>query len=367
MKGTVAFFHYHLRPGGFERVLVNLLSEMELSSGRPMLLLLRPEGAFLDELRNEVEVVELGTHRLRYAIPRLVRLVGRYNIEVLCTGHTQINLMALAAARWKRGLKVVIGEHTPLSLALEEMRRPRLSLALMRRLYPDACSVVVPVPELGTEVGRILGRPDLTFDVLHNPVLGRSVSAAVREEPPIDWPHSPVVAAAGRLIHAKGFDVLLWAIRRLESDPPVTLLLLGEGPEQGHLASLAERLGIAPRVRFCGLVGNPLPYFRRADVVVSASRRESFGNVLIEAMYCGTPVVATDCWAGSSFVVRDGAAGLLVPPDDPEALAKAIETVLWDGETASRLVSGGTNWCRNFSVERAVPAYARLLENALRS
>ena len=80
--------------------------------------------------------------------------------------------------------------------------------------------------------------------------------------------------------------------------------------------------------RFEGFVPNPLPYMRAADAFVLSSRSEGFGNVIVEAMGCGTPVISTDCPHGPADILVHGEFGILVPPRDPEALAPAFNRIL---------------------------------------
>jgi glycosyltransferase involved in cell wall biosynthesis len=106
------------------------------------------------------------------------------------------------------------------------------------------------------------------------------------------------------------------------------LMLLGRGPMLTELRALARTLGIAEHVAFEGFVANPLPYMRAADGFVLSSRSEGFGNDLVEAMGCGTPVAATDCPYGPADILGHGKFGILVPPRDPEALADALARLL---------------------------------------
>lgn len=103
---------------------------------------------------------------------------------------------------------------------------------------------------------------------------------------------------------------------------------MGTGPMETELRELARDLEITEHVDLVGFVQNPLPLMRAADAFVLSSRSEGFGNVLVEAMGCGTPVLATDCPHGPADILGGGRYGLLVPPQDPDALARALPAVL---------------------------------------
>ena len=127
--------------------------------------------------------------------------------------------------------------------------------------------------------------------------------------------------SVGHLIPRKGHDLVVRALARI---PDATLLLVGEGPEHNRLQQLANELGMANRVKFMGRVAHSelAQLYSAAHVLILASSREGWANVLLESMACGTPVVATDVW-GTGEVVAAPEAGSLVSERTPEALASA--------------------------------------------
>ncbi len=143
---------------------------------------------------------------------------------------------------------------------------------------------------------------------------------------PYDGPFT--LLFVGRLRYYKGLDDLLRAMRSL---PDARLRVVGIGPMLGPLRAMAQELRIANRVEFLGEVGDEeLPeIYRRANLFVlpANARAEAFGTVLLEGMASGLPCVTTEVGTGTSWVVQDGVTGLVVPPHDPEALAKAIESL----------------------------------------
>lgn len=147
----------------------------------------------------------------------------------------------------------------------------------------------------------------------------------------------PLLLAAGRLHPNKGFDTALEALARL---PDAVLWLAGEGPERAALEAQAARLGIAPRIRFLGWREDMPALHAAADLFVCSSRHEPLGNIVLEAWAQRKPVVAARS-PGPEGLIADGESGLLVPKDDPAALAAAIARVLDDPALAARLGDGG--------------------------
>jgi glycosyltransferase involved in cell wall biosynthesis len=163
----------------------------------------------------------------------------------------------------------------------------------------------------------------------------------------------PLLLTMGRLHRNKGFDTLLTA---LASVPVAHLAIAGEGPERATLAALAARLGIAGRVRFLGWRDDQGALLAASDIFLCPSRHEPLGNVVLEAWSAARPVIAAAA-QGPSALIDDATTGLLVPVDDPAALAEAIATLLEDAPRRAALAAAGhAVWASRFS---ATPVVAR--------
>jgi glycosyltransferase involved in cell wall biosynthesis len=158
----------------------------------------------------------------------------------------------------------------------------------------------------------------------------------------------PIVGTLARLDAIKGLDILLRALAEL---PGVTAVLVGEGEERDRLAKLAEALGVAERVLFVGWSEQARDHLTTFDVYVLPSRFEAVSASIIEAMFAGLPVVATNV-GGVRDVVVHGETGLLVPPEDPAALARAVRGLLEDPTRRQQMGRAG----RARAVERFTAA-----------
>jgi teichuronic acid biosynthesis glycosyltransferase TuaC len=216
----------------------------------------------------------------------------------------------------------------------------------------EAAGIITVCQALKDRLCEIGAAPD-RITVLRNGVDLQLFHPQDRDAPRLKYGVTGKVAlSVGHLIARKAHDLVIRAVAGM---PDVTLLIAGEGPERGALIALAASLGIAGRVRFLGQVapGALAEIYAAADVLVLASSREGWANVLLEAMACGTPVVASDVW-GTPEVVTERAAGLLVKPRTGAAFATAMTEVLanpperaatrayaerfsWDDTTAGQL------------------------------
>ncbi len=140
----------------------------------------------------------------------------------------------------------------------------------------------------------------------------------------------PIVLSVGNLIELKGHHLVIDAMRELlAGHPQAHLVIVGKGPERARLESLAASLGLASKVTLAGAVDHAsMPdWYGAADVMVLASSREGWANVLLESLACGTPVVATRV-GGSPEVIADEVAGVLVDERDARSIAQAIRQLL---------------------------------------
>ena len=177
-----------------------------------------------------------------------------------------------------------------------------------------------------------------------------------------------IVISVGRLVYYKGFEYLIQSMTRVEG----RLLIVGDGPLRKHLEDMAISLGVSGRIVFLGEIQNSklVPCYHAADVfaLASVSRAEAFGIVQLEAMACGKPVVNTSLPSGVPFVSLDGITGITVPPANPEALAKAINSLLDDpirraqyGNAARRRVQAKFNL--ELMTRRTLRLYQRVMQS----
>jgi glycosyltransferase involved in cell wall biosynthesis len=183
--------------------------------------------------------------------------------------------------------------------------------------------------------------------------------AALRDELALD---GPTLAFAGRLGPQKALGVALEAVA---SVPATSLVIAGDGPDRGRLEARARELGVDGRTRFLGGVSRDavLRLFRAADATVLSSSWENLPHTVLEALAVGSPVVATAV-GGVPEVVRDGENGLLVPPNDPAALASAIRGLLEDDELRRRLADAAPGSVAGYTEEAVFSRIEEELQRA---
>lgn len=278
---------------------------------------------------------------------------------------------------------------------LDWRTRPRIA-ALIRREKPEAVvawmnRAALKTPKLGPAlIGRLGGYYDLKYYRHCDHLVGNTpdiVDYMVREGWPRDRAHYlpnfvdaapatavprdsldtpddvPLLLALGRLHPNKAFDVLIPALAQV---PRAVLWLAGEGPEEKALKRLAQEQGVADRVRFLGWRQDAGALIEAADVVVVPSRKEPLGNVVLEAFARGKPVVAAGS-EGPRALIADRQSGLLVPVDDADSLAAALNVVMRDGALSRRIAEGGRKtYEARFAEDNVVAAWRDFLSGVAR-
>jgi glycosyltransferase involved in cell wall biosynthesis len=230
----------------------------------------------------------------------------------------------------------------------------------LRLLLPQAETIGAVSEGVARDLASTLGLPRSRVTVLYNPVVRDGLAARAAEatgHPWLDRKEVPVVLGAGSLIERKDFPTLVHAFARLARSRPARLIVLGEGPERPRLERLVGELGLVDLVALPGFVANPLAYMAKADVLALSSRVEGMPTVIIEALACGTPIVATDCPHGPAELLGEGVYGRLVTVGNAEALAEALAATLSEPRDPERQ----RRRAAEFAVDRAVERYVQLI------
>lgn len=402
----IAFYLSCFPGGGLERVTLTLMSELLARGYQVDLVLERAQGDFLRYVPPAVRQITLqdggkwtawrhltrvrpidgliqalamlfGTHR-HIPLKRLDSLVDylrTHKPDILIAAAGRIPFLAL----WAKSIAgvptaFVIAEHSTFSQRLDAFKADTAKHArllfrkrLMRRLYRHADAVFAVSAGVADDIATVSGLARDTISVLYNPVVSPHLLRRAAEPPAFGWAYQngpPLILAVGRLAPEKGFDTLVEAFARLrEAGRDARLLILGEGPERGRLEALIDEHGLAPFVALPGWADNPPSCLRASRLFVLSSRVEGLPVTLIEALACGTRIVATDCRSGPREILEDGQHGELVPVDDIEALAAAMMRVLNEPDAGMETRRRRAD---DFGVEPAVDAYEQLIERVCR-
>jgi glycosyltransferase involved in cell wall biosynthesis len=328
--------------GGVERTLTQLASGLAGLGAAVDLLVGRTRHVYLDGLHAGAQIRPLSMPR-DVALERYLSEIGP---DVLMSGKLADDRLALAVRERLAGtpagrVRLVTTVGTPLSARERAFRwNPLKRLRERRRIraeYQRLDAITAVSQAVADDLRQLVPGVRVPLRVLCNPVVPDDLAVRASAPCPHPWladAGPPVLMAIGGLRKVKDFASLLRAFARVVRGADARLLILGEGKERRRLEGLIARLGLEGRAELAGFVPDPFPWLARARLLVLSSRREGLGNVLVESLAVGTPVVATDCPGGVRALLDGGRLGRLVPVADPVALADAILATL--AETADR-------------------------------
>jgi glycosyltransferase involved in cell wall biosynthesis len=367
----IAIFLMDLQGGGAERVMLNLAEGLSDCGLQVDLVLVQAAGEYLSMIPPKLRLVVLDSPRLIQSVPALSQYLRQHQPRALLSALEDTNLVAILAKHWARvATRLVVTVHNQLSQEVKHATnlKRRLVPYVIRWIYPWADAVV------GVSQGVVddliqFGCPRSRTHAIYNPIITpdfllKQASAKQAGMPPHPWFEAnqpPVILGVGRLNQQKDFATLIRAFAQLRQSQSARLMILGEGAERDRLECLIAELGLShEEVSLPGFVPNPIYYMSAAAMLVMSSAWEGFGNVLVEAMAMGTPVVSTRCESGPAEILAEGKYGKLVRVGDVDSMAEAMWQTL-QMIPQPELLQKRAN---DFSLARSLEAYQRLLVTA---
>jgi len=306
------------------------------------------------------------------ALVGLVRLFRRERPHLVHTHTSKAGFLGRLAARLAGVPRVVHTPHGHVFYGYWGPSRTALFVALERLAARWTDTIVTLTPrEVEEHLERRIGRVE-QYAVVPSGV----PTAALRATAPSRaaararlglGPGAFVIVGVGRLVPIKGFDLLVAALPALLARVPAAhVVLVGDGEERAALEARAAALGVAGRLRITGAVSDVTGHLAAADVLAAPSRNEGMGRVLVEAMALGLPVVGAAV-GGIPDVIEDGGCGLVVPPEDPAALAEALVDLGVDAALRAKLGAAAPRRAEAFSTAVAGAAMASIYDGLVRA
>jgi glycosyltransferase involved in cell wall biosynthesis len=357
--GKISIVLPDLKGGGAERLHLYLANEWVQRGYAVEFLLMRKHGELLPLLPPEITVVDFGVDRIRQLARPLSKYLKQSRPDVILSAMWPLtSLTVIAWLLSGRHGRLFLSDHNQLSVSCgRELRTSSFFLKILMRLtYPFATGIIAVSQGVKEDLCRLGGFPEARVSVIYNPAaIGCSPHRESREVREKLWGvgFSYHVLSVGTLKEQKDHETLIKAFACLPRELNAKLTILGEGSLRTKLGSLIAQLGLQSRVCMPGFVIDPYPWFRTADLFVLSSQWEGFGNVIVEALECGVPVVSTDSPSGPAEILENGRYGKLVPVDDADALAEAMLSSLSGKHDRQALI----NRAKDFSVEKIAEDY----------
>ncbi len=355
----VALLLPNLKGGGVQRVLGNLglgLKDLDLEVD---LISCDHSGPLRQQLENSLNIVHC---KNRYTIAAfLVSYLRKRQPVALISGITRMNVAAVSAKYLSRApTKFIVTKHLPPSQLLrgKSAMHSLFVRQAIRRVYPKADAIVAVSSGVAQELRELLGQ-QTNIHMIHNPVISPKLHLFANQ--PVSHPWfadnaPPVLLGVGRLTAQKDFHTLIKAFDIIKDQCPARLIILGEGEQRPLLEQLIRDRHLQDRISLPGFVQNPFSYMSKSALFILSSAWEGLPTVLIEALACGTRVVATDCHSGPREILQDGRLGELCEVGNPQALSEAMLRSLATPKTSA------LNSLHAYTIKGASRNYLHLLK-----
>lgn len=351
----IAFVLPSFAGGGAQKVLLTFAAGLDRTVYAPVVIVLEATGPWQTLVPANLRLISLARPRLRQALPALVRALraARPDIVVSTIGYLNLGILLLKPFLAGQPRVIVREANTTSRHAASALGRFAYRLAY-RWLYRRADRVLCPASYIKEELISEFAGSDDQIAVLPNPVdedMLRLAAAAVRRAPG----QGPRFVCVGRLTEQKGYDRLLDDFVRMP--PNSHLTIFGEGELQSAMRQQIDRLQLNGRVSLAGFEHQPAPWMAGADALLLPSRWEGLPNVVLEALACGTPVIATPEAGGISEIAANSAANAVTIADSGDAFVAAMLRV----ETRTALSLCPSLLADVYRLKNAIHAFAAVL------
>ena len=359
----IAFFLVNLDGGGAEKVMLSLASGFAEKGLKVDLVVAILEGEYLSLISPKVRLINLKSSRLISSLPSLINYLQKNRPQALISALEDPNTIAVIAKRLAGvSTSVILTVHNHLSRACKQSKnlKGKLIPLFVRLFYPWADGIVAVSQGVAEDAAKMSHLSLDKVKVIYNPIFTNDLIEKFTQ--PVNHPwflqdQTPVILGVGRFTKQKDFPTLIRAFAIVQKQYSARLMILGQGEDFASLEALVIELGLEENVCFHGFVPNPYSYMKQASLLVLSSIFEGFGNVLVEAVLAGTPVVSTNCESGPSEILADGKYGDLVAVGDFESLATSMIKTLENPLDSQLLQKRG----QEFSLEAALKKYGQLI------
>lgn len=352
---SIIFILPDLEMGGAERVICTIANHLPRDKFSPKLLLLRKEGAYLDYLKNDVEVIDLKINRIRHSIFPILAEIHKRKPDIIFCGFGEVNAYLSLFIPLFPKTKFIARETNVVSKHVT-----RREIRFFYRYYNNFHKIICQSDDMLKDLSENFKVKAEKLIKINNPVDFNFIQEKLKnaEKPACFSAESKNVVAIGNLSARKGFDNLLKVFTYLKNEN-IKLHILGAGRDAEHLQKIKNEWGLT-KVLFHGKQENPFKFLNFADLFVLSSRYEGFPNVLLEAGACGTYSLANNCKGGISEIIETGINGEICNIENHQQFAENLMGILsskHDGERVKNSIKS------RFSKEIILKQYQEILEN----
>lgn len=383
MKKKLSILITSLAGGGAERVVSVILNELKDEFDITLILM---NDTIVYDIPKDIKILYLeNVSQKKNGVIKILKLpflaykykniCNKQNINTSLSFMYRPNFINILAKLFGLKSKVIISERsTPSKVYLDRSLGSIVGNFLIKKLYSKADIIIPNSKGNSLDLIKNYSIEEKKLSVIENPFDIQKIESLARENIKIDKNNNFVFIMVGRLEENKGQNLVIEAFSKLQN-LNTELWILGQGAMEEKLKNLINKLNIKNRVKLLGFDNNPYKYMIKADCFILASRREGFPNVLIEALSCGTPIIATDCYSGPREIlsptsdisfklinnIEFAKFGILVPVDDLNSLNKAMSTMILDKNLHNNYKNIVRNRAMDFNINKIIKNYKEIL------
>lgn len=354
-KKSIIFILPDLNAGGAERIVTTIANHLPREQFEPKILLLRKEGAYLELLKEDVEIIDIKTPRIRHSIKPILKEIRRRKPDIVFSGFGEVNAYLSLFIKLFPKIKFIARETNVVSQHVT-----RREIRVFYKFYNNYSHIICQSDDMMNDLITNFKIKTDKITKINNPVDFDFINDKLKES---DKPESykegyKNVVAIGNLSSRKGFDNLLNVFTHLK-DKKIILHILGDGRDKDLLHQMKSDLGLE-QVIFHGQQKNPYQYLKFADLFILSSRYEGFPNVLLEAGACGTYALANNCPGGINEIIQDKINGEIADIENHKEFSETILKILDKEHNKEHVVHSIQS---RFSKEMILKQYEELLNS----
>ena len=356
-KISIIFILPDLETGGAERIVTTIANHLPRETFEPKILLLRKEGGYLEFLKDDVEIIDIKTPRIRHSLIPILNEIRQRKPDIVFSGFGEVNAYLALFIKFFPKIKFIARETNVVSKHVT-----RKEIRFFYKFYNNYDKIICQSDDMQNDLIENFKIKKQKLVKFNNPVDFEFINEklAISEKPKSFRDDFKNVVAIGNLSSRKGFDNLLKVFSHLKNEN-ILLHILGDGRDKEILHQMKNDLGLE-HVIFHGQQKNPFQFLKFADLFILSSRYEGFPNVLLEAGACGTYSLANNCPGGINEIIQPGINGEISNIENHEEFADKIFNIL--EETHDQVVIKNSISSR-FSKDLILEKYKDVLENII--
>lgn len=361
---SITFFLVNLEGGGVQKAALTFIRQLMNVGIKTYLVVLDGNGPLRGEIPKNLTFFDLKIKRTRWAFFSILKYLVKQKPNLVISSQTHLNLLMIILKQLCRYPDyLVVREHNSFTKEMLNDKKlfERMRIKIIKYFYPlsDRFEVVSEYVEKSIrdfcqykkEIIVLQNGIDLSIIQKHKQAPTNFINRELNN-------NKKYIVGIGRLAIQKNFSLLIKAFSLLDDQIDAELIILGEGPERRNLEKLCYDLQVSDRVKMPGFLENPFSVLSRADVFVLSSNWEGYGNVIMEASAVGVPIISTDCPGPPIEILRTQKFSLVVPMNNPQAMAIAMRELLESEINKDEILE----FSKQFDIAKVAVAYEELVE-----